>query len=252
MSRVITFCFLILTTLFIGCVYYPDDYYTNCYRPDCELCNPELAQQGYVIVVTDEPIGDGYYDYRNKEGARKVIKRDAPRSGTTRIYNNSNTRVADSPTRSAVYSYPRNVGDLEQIAKSVARQAKFSRNFRLIVDPNLRSSCNIGSVGGEVLIRLRPPLDDRSLNTWAFIFGHEFYQITYGPAKYGPNPKPQDESEADIEGARYAIAAGYNVAEYIGWMTTLVGYSSSHGSWQNRANALVRAFNVRPNEYQHW
>ncbi len=99
--------------------------------------------------------------------------------------------------------------------------------------------------GGQVVIHPRaarevPP------NSWAFIIGHEFAHRILDRA--GPMwGSPELESQADILGARYAVAAGFDLAAHIAWtLSRPNGGSPTHGALHQRATVLGRNFGIPP------
>jgi len=112
------------------------------------------------------------------------------------------------------------------------------------------------------LVRIRGGLDDCTItihpvaarkvppNTWAFIFGHEFAHLA---ANLGTNSQtnPSNELKADIAGARYAMAAGYRIEAFLGWVLTEQDQSSdSYGTLRERVQAIAARFGVRQNVIQ--
>jgi Zn-dependent protease with chaperone function len=80
-------------------------------------------------------------------------------------------------------------------------------------------------------------------NSWAFIIGHEFAHRTHGlSSPEGTNPEM--EAEADAIGARYAMAAGFDLAAHLDWTLTHLrdGWSNSHGSIHDRAFRLAARY----------
>ena len=85
---------------------------------------------------------------------------------------------------------------------------------------------------------------NETLNTWAFVIGHELaHHILGHRGSHGP---PQ-EFAADILGAEMAIRAGYNVKEYIREIYSNPNSCAlSHGCWYDRARNLERRFGYVP------
>jgi hypothetical protein len=94
---------------------------------------------------------------------------------------------------------------------------------------------------GALVIYVHPtPIKQFDLNTWAFVLGHELAHAVTRRANTA-----QSEQEADVIGARLAIAAGFDLKKYIGFLYTLKGGPETHGTWQERARNLEKHFNVK-------
>lgn len=143
------------------------------------------------------------------------------------------------------YRKPLNFAELEAVAGEVAKATGREIQWRLV----------LGQDPGP-LIRIRGGLDDCTItihpvaarkvppNTWAFLFGHEFAHLT---ENLGPPSKtnPAKELKADIAGARYAMAAGYRLESFLGWVLTEPDQSSnSHGSLSLRVKSIGSRFGI--------
>lgn len=81
-------------------------------------------------------------------------------------------------------------------------------------------------------------------NTWAFLFGHEFAHLVEDLGD-PTDTTPAKELKADIAGARYAMAAGYRLDAFLGWVLTEPDSSSnSHGSLRRRVQAIASHFGI--------
>ncbi|MEO5916414.1 MAG: hypothetical protein ABIS50_19415 [Luteolibacter sp.] len=81
-------------------------------------------------------------------------------------------------------------------------------------------------------------------NTWAFLFGHEFAHFTESLGSHSAT-NPSNELKADIVGARYAMAAGYRIEAFLGWVLTEPDQqTASHGSLHQRVQAIAAHFGV--------
>jgi len=81
-------------------------------------------------------------------------------------------------------------------------------------------------------------------NTWAFIIGHEFAHRVENLGSHSQT-NSSNELKADIAGARYAMAAGYRLEAFLGWVLTEPNQSSkSHGSLHQRVQAIAAHFGV--------
>ena len=107
------------------------------------------------------------------------------------------------------------------------------------------------------LVMIRGGLDDCTItihpvaartvppNTWAFLFGHEFAHLVEDLGTHSKT-NPASELKADIAGARYAMAAGYRIEAFLGWVLTERDQASdSHGSLRERVQAIAARFGVR-------
>jgi len=81
-------------------------------------------------------------------------------------------------------------------------------------------------------------------NTWAFLFGHEFAHFTENLGTHDPT-SPSKELKADIVGARYAMAAGYRIEAFLGWVLTEPDQQSrTHGLLHRRVRDIAAHFGV--------
>lgn len=141
-----------------------------------------------------------------------------------------------------------NFSELQVVAGQVARATGRKIRWRL----------ELGKNPGP-LVMIRGGLDDCTIaihpvaarkvppNTWAFLFGHEFAHLV---ANLGTQSQtnPSNELKADIAGARYAMAAGYRIEAFLGWVLTERDQSSdSHGTLHGRVQAIAARFGVRQN-----
>ena len=88
-------------------------------------------------------------------------------------------------------------------------------------------------------------MSNKSLNTWAFIIGHELGHYALGHIGCGKSGK-QAEMNADVYGARLAKMAGYDLSNYISNLQLEPNScSQSHGCWSERIDNLKRNFGYR-------
>ncbi|PAW75595.1 MAG: hypothetical protein B9S38_01060 [Verrucomicrobiia bacterium Tous-C4TDCM] len=81
-------------------------------------------------------------------------------------------------------------------------------------------------------------------NTWAFLFGHEFAHLVESLGTHSAT-NPANDLKADIAGARYAMAAGYRIEAFLGWVLTEPDkQTDSHGSLEKRVKAISAHFGV--------
>lgn len=95
--------------------------------------------------------------------------------------------------------------------------------------------------GSQSVVFVNPQLlSSWSLNTWAFVIGHEFgHQVT----RLGGTP--HGESSADVVGGRLAVGAGYDAAGYVRHLLGMANSCSpTHGCWHSRARTLAQALGV--------
>lgn len=146
------------------------------------------------------------------------------------------------------YRAPVNFAELQAVANQVAKASNRTSKWqlalgkdpgplaRIVVKPD-QSTIYLHPVAAKVL----PP------NTWAFIFGHEFAHDIKGLEYRGPD-NPDIELQADIAGARYAMAAGYRIEAFLGWVLTEPNTrSESHGSLHDRVWLIAEHFRIPKN-----
>jgi hypothetical protein len=149
------------------------------------------------------------------------------------------------------YRPPANFAELQAVAGEVARATGRKIQWRL----------QRGSAQGP-LITIRGTLDDCTItvhpvaarkvppNTWAFLFGHEFAHLVEELGTHSAT-NPANELKADIAGARYAMAAGYRIEAFLGWVLTEPDKkTASHGSLEKRVQAISAHFRVPRNVVQ--
>ncbi len=144
-----------------------------------------------------------------------------------------------------------NFAELQAVAGQVAKTSGRKINWRLRLgkDPGplavIRGTLNDCTITiHPVAARKVPP------NTWAFIFGHEFAHLVTGVGPHSPT-NPKIELQADIAGARYAMAAGYRLEAFLGWVLTERDQpATSHGSLRGRVQAIAKRFGLRQSVIQ--
>jgi hypothetical protein len=148
------------------------------------------------------------------------------------------------------YRPPVGLWELDRVASMVAKATGYEIRGRLMLndDPDGPLARVRGRAGqGEIQINPRavqriPP------NSWAFIIGHEFAHQLEHIGQHG-STTPERELQADIKGAEYAQAAGFDLAAHFGWMFSQPPHGShSHGDWHARAEATARHFGIPPRE----
>ncbi len=149
------------------------------------------------------------------------------------------------------YRPPSNFSELHSVASEVAKATGRKINWHLKPgqDPGPLAIIRGGIDDCTIYIH---PVAARKLppNTWAFIFGHEFaHQVEALGAHSQTNPA--NELKADIAGARYAMAAGYRLEAFLGWMLTEPDQdTNSHGSLDHRVRSIAAHFRIPQNTIQ--
>jgi len=143
------------------------------------------------------------------------------------------------------YRPPTGFSELRAVAGEVAKATGRKIHWRLERGENPGPLVSIrGSVKNctifvhPVAARQVPP------NTWAFLFGHEFAHLVEEQGDPA-DTTPAKELEADISGARYAMAAGFRLESFLGWVLTEPDQSSnSHGSLSKRVQSIAARFRI--------
>ena len=143
------------------------------------------------------------------------------------------------------YRPPADFAELQAVAGEVARATGRKIGWRL----------QRGSAQGP-LVTIRGTLENCTItlhpvaaqkvppNTWAFLFGHEFAHLVESLGTHSAT-NPANELKADIAGARYAMAAGYRIEAFLGWVLTEPDKeTNSHGSLENRVKAISAHFGI--------
>jgi hypothetical protein len=183
----------------------------------------------------------------------------APIGGSRASFDRGEQRVVATPNASQSnilplkgrypderYRAAKNFSELQAVAGQVAKTSGRKIHWRL----------ELGKDPGP-LVKIRGDLDDCTitihpvaarkvpLNSWAFLFGHEFAHLVEGLGAHSQT-NPANELKADIAGARYAKAAGYRIESFLGWMLAEPDQSTgSHGALHERVHAIALRFGVR-------
>lgn len=170
------------------------------------------------------------------------VERQPPSSASTRI------RPAKAQYPDPRFRPPVNFTELQTVARQVAKATGREIHWRLALgkDPGPLATIRGNLNDCTILIH---PVAARKLppNTWAFIFGHEFAHLVENLGNHSQN-NPANELKADIAGARYAMAAGYRIESFLGWVLTEPNQDTkSHGSLHARVHAIATHFNVPRN-----
>jgi hypothetical protein len=145
------------------------------------------------------------------------------------------------------YRPPVHFSELQSVARQVAKATGRDIHWQLALgaDPGPLATIRGGLDDCTILIH---PVAARKLppNTWAFIFGHEFAHLADNLGNHSQD-NPANELKADIAGARYAMAAGYRIESFLGWVLTEPHQETkSHGSLHDRVHSIAAHFNVPP------
>ncbi len=135
--------------------------------------------------------------------------------------------------------------ELRTVAGEVARASGRKISWDLRLGPNPGSLVRINGSVDDCTIYVHP-IAARKVppNTWAFLFGHEFAHFTESLGSHSET-NPGNELKADIVGARYAMAAGYRIEAFLGWVLTEPDQkTASHGSLHRRVHAIAAHFGV--------
>jgi hypothetical protein len=165
------------------------------------------------------------------------------------------TKPAPSPVRRTKGKYPDpryrapvNFAEIQAVAGQVAKATGKKINWRVAhgKDPGPLARIVVKSDQSTIYLH---PVASRTVppNTWAFIFGHEFAHGVESLGTHTPD-NPVIELKADIAGARYAMAAGYRIEAFLGWVLTEPNnQSQSHGSLHDRVWAIAAHFGIPKN-----
>lgn len=144
-----------------------------------------------------------------------------------------------------------NFSELQTVAREVAKSTGRKIHWKLKLGPNPGPLARIRGGMDDCTIYIHP-IAARKVppNTWAFILGHEFAHLVENLGAHG-QAKPSNELKADIAGARYAMAAGYRIEAFLGWVLTEPNQSTnSHGVLHNRVRSIAAHFRIPKNVIQ--
>ena len=143
------------------------------------------------------------------------------------------------------YRPPVNFAELQAVAGNVAKSTGREIQWRIALGNNPGPLARITGGMDNCTIHLHP-IGARQVppNSWAFIFGHEFAHRVESLGNHSQS-NPSNELKADIAGARYAMAAGYRLEAFLGWVLTEPNQSSnSHGSLHQRVQSIAAHFGI--------
>ncbi len=179
---------------------------------------------------------------------RSVTGESRKSPATRALYSAAKPLWSQAPYSDPRYRAPAGLSELHGVAARVAKSSGRMIHWQLSLGKNPGPLAKI--TGGihdcKILIH---PLASRlvSPNTWAFIFGHEFAHRVEELGSHGLT-NPANELKADIAGARYAMAAGYRLESFLGWMLAQPEQATdSHGSLHQRVHAIAAHFGIPNN-----
>ena len=149
------------------------------------------------------------------------------------------------------YRPPMNFAELQSVAEEVAKASGRRIHWRLEAGSDPGPLARVTGSIDNCVIHLHP-VAARQVppNTWAFIFGHEFAHRVENLGEHGEST-PANELKADLAGARYAMAAGYRLEAFLGWVLAQPNQvSTTHGSLHERVRAIATHFGIPENVIQ--
>ncbi|MCW1925797.1 hypothetical protein OKA05_24780 [Luteolibacter arcticus] len=164
-------------------------------------------------------------------------------------------KAAPAPIRRGMQARPdpryrpaANFAELQAIAGEVARASGRKIHWRLRHGENPGPLVRIRGTLADCTIFIHPIAAKKlPANTWAFLFGHEFAHMTEQLGAH-TDTNPDVELKADIAGARYAMAAGFRLDSFLGWVLTEPNKeTSSHGSLHRRVESIAKRLGIRQN-----
>lgn len=149
------------------------------------------------------------------------------------------------------YRPARNFGELQAVAGEVAKATGREIKWRLQRGGEKGPLVTIRGTLENCVITVHPVAARKvPPNTWAFLFGHEFAHLVEELGTHSAT-NPASELKADIAGARYAMAAGYRIEAFLGWVLTEPNKrTNSHGSLEQRVKAISTRFGIPANVVQ--
>jgi len=142
------------------------------------------------------------------------------------------------------------IWEIDRVASMVARATGEQIQGTVKVSNDSRApfaSMRGSPEGGDIFINPRAAIEVPP-NSWAFVIGHEFAHRVHGFG-HRHDTDPEQELRADIIGARYALAAGFDLPAHLAWILMRPdGGSASHGSRHDRALRVAAHFGISPEE----
>lgn len=166
------------------------------------------------------------------------VKKKTPRPAST-------IRRAKDARPDPRYRPPANFAELQAVAGEVANATGRKINWHLQRGAAQGPLVSIRGTLQNCTITVHPVAAQKvPPNTWAFLFGHEFAHLVEELGTHSAT-NPATELKADIAGARYAMAAGYRIEAFLGWVLTEPNKETrSHGSLERRVKAISTHFGV--------
>ncbi len=134
---------------------------------------------------------------------------------------------------------------VDALATKLLAQTRYPFRGSVVVDAGASGGyAAIRFQGNDSVIFVDPTrLATTDENTFAFVIGHELSHQAFG---HGPaSPRPQAEWDADVNGAKMARAAGYDLERYVRHLYRMPeSCSPTHGCWHGRARNLERVFGL--------
>ena len=142
-----------------------------------------------------------------------------------------------------------NFSELQAVAGQVAKTSGRKINWRLVTG---KEPCTLVTIRGgldDCTITIHPVAARTvSPNTWAFLFGHEFAHLAENLGTHSET-NPATELKADIAGARYAMASGYRLDAFLGWVLTEQDQATeSHGTLKARVQVIATRFGIHQSQ----
>lgn len=143
------------------------------------------------------------------------------------------------------YRPPQNFAELQTVAGEVAKASGRKVRWRLVHGANPGPLVTIRGNVNDCTIYIHPVAARKvPPNTWAFIFGHEFAHLLENLGTHSQT-SPANELKADIAGARYAMAAGYRIEAFLGWVLTEPNQQThTHGALHKRVQSIAAHFRI--------
>lgn len=175
----------------------------------------------------------------NPQSSHPGIERRPASTAPSRI------RPAKSQYPDPRYRPPVDFTELQTVVRKVAQATGREIKWHLALGANPGPLATIRGDVNNCTISIHP-IAAKKLppNTWAFIFGHEFAHLVDNLGNHSQD-NPANELKADIAGARYAMAAGYRIESFLGWVLTEPNQNTkSHGTLRGRVHAIAAHFQV--------
>ena len=143
------------------------------------------------------------------------------------------------------YRPPANFAELQAVAGEVAKATGRKIHWRLQLGPAQGTLIKIRGTLNDCVITIHPVAAKKvPPNTWAYLFGHEFAHLVEELGTHSAT-SPANELKADIAGARYAMAAGYRLDAFLGWVLTEPNQNTAtHGSLHQRVQQIAKRYGI--------